>query len=77
MTNEIFAHYIVNSMPVGIRGLIIAGVFATMMGSTLGGPQRACDLVHPGFLPALYQPGLDRLRGRAGRANRHGASLAF
>lgn len=32
--NEIFAHYIVNEMPVGLRGLIIAGVFATMMGST-------------------------------------------
>jgi solute:Na+ symporter, SSS family len=32
--NEIFAHFIVNSLPVGLRGLIIAGVFATMMGST-------------------------------------------
>jgi SSS family solute:Na+ symporter len=32
--NEIFAHYIVTQMPVGLRGLIIAGVFATMMGST-------------------------------------------
>ncbi|NDG72933.1 MAG: hypothetical protein EBY32_16865, partial [Proteobacteria bacterium] len=32
--NEIFAHYIVHEMPAGIRGLIVAGVFATMMGST-------------------------------------------
>jgi Na+/proline symporter len=32
--NEIFAHFIVNNMPVGLRGLIIAGVLATMMGST-------------------------------------------
>jgi SSS family solute:Na+ symporter len=32
--NEIFAYYIVTSMPVGLRGLIVAGVFATMMGST-------------------------------------------
>ena len=32
--NEIFGHYIVHEMPVGFRGLIIAGVFATMMGST-------------------------------------------
>jgi solute:Na+ symporter, SSS family len=32
--NEIFAHYIVTQMPVGVRGIIVAGVFATMMGST-------------------------------------------
>ncbi len=32
--NEIFAYYIVTQMPVGMRGLIIAGIFATMMGST-------------------------------------------
>ncbi|MEO7724912.1 MAG: sodium:proline symporter, partial [Chthoniobacterales bacterium] len=32
--NEIFGYYIVHQMPVGFRGLIIAGVFATMMGST-------------------------------------------
>src|SRR6202040_1935897 len=32
--NEIFAYYIVTQMPVGLRGLIVAGVFATMMGST-------------------------------------------
>ena len=32
--NEIFAHFIVTQMPVGIRGIIVAGVFATMMGST-------------------------------------------
>jgi SSS family solute:Na+ symporter len=32
--NEIFAYYIVTQMPIGLRGLIVAGVFATMMGST-------------------------------------------
>jgi solute:Na+ symporter, SSS family len=32
--NEIFAYYIVTQMPSGLRGLIVAGVFATMMGST-------------------------------------------
>src|SRR6202521_151545 len=32
--NEIFGHYIVHEMPVVFRGLIIAGVFATMLGST-------------------------------------------
>jgi len=32
--NEIFAHYIVTQMPIGVRGIIVAGVFGTMMGST-------------------------------------------
>jgi len=31
--NEIFANYILHEMPVGIRGLLIAGIFATAMGS--------------------------------------------
>src|SRR5260370_14324494 len=32
--NEIFAYYIITQMPVGLRGLIVAGGFATMMGFT-------------------------------------------
>ena len=31
--NEIFANYILHEMPVGIRGLLLAGIFATAMGS--------------------------------------------
>src|ERR1700730_2608818 len=31
--NEIFCHYILYEMPVGIRGLLLAGIFATAMGS--------------------------------------------
>src|SRR5499427_2610889 len=31
--NEIFGHYILYEMPVGIRGLLLAGIFATAMGS--------------------------------------------
>ncbi len=31
--NEIFCHYILHEMPVGLRGLLIAGIFATAMGS--------------------------------------------
>src|SRR6266540_5032315 len=30
---DIFGSYILNVMPVGIRGLVLAGVFATAMGS--------------------------------------------
>src|SRR6266576_3533088 len=31
--NEIFCHYILYEMPVGVRGLLLAGIFATAMGS--------------------------------------------
>ncbi len=31
--NETFCHYILYEMPVGLRGLLIAGIFATTMGS--------------------------------------------
>lgn len=55
-TNEIFAHYIVHAMPVGIRGLIIAGVFATMMGST----SAALNALATSFIRDFYQPYLNR-----------------
>ena len=32
-TNEVFPYYIIHYMPIGIRGLIIAGIFSTAMGS--------------------------------------------
>jgi Na+/proline symporter len=32
-TNEVFAYFILKELPVGFRGLLIAGVFATAMGS--------------------------------------------
>lgn len=51
-TNEVFAHYIVHAMPVGIRGLIIAGVFATMMGST----SAALNALATAFIKDFYQP---------------------
>jgi SSS family solute:Na+ symporter len=50
--NEIFAHYIVNEMPVGMRGLIIAGVFATMMGST----SAALNALATSFTKDFYLP---------------------
>jgi SSS family solute:Na+ symporter len=31
--NEIFCHFILYKMPIGLRGLLIAGIFATAMGS--------------------------------------------
>jgi SSS family transporter len=54
--NEIFAHFIVNEMPIGLRGLIIAGVFATMMGST----SAALNALATSFTKDFYLPYLNR-----------------
>jgi Na+/proline symporter len=54
--NEIFAHFIVNDMPIGLRGLIIAGVFATMMGST----SAALNALATSFTKDFYLPYLNR-----------------
>jgi SSS family transporter len=54
--NEIFAHYIIHEMPAGVRGLIVAGVFATMMGST----SAALNALATAFIRDFYQPYLDR-----------------
>jgi len=50
--NEIFAHYIIHEMPTGMRGLIVAGVFATMMGST----SAALNALATSFTKDFYQP---------------------
>jgi solute:Na+ symporter, SSS family len=50
--NEIFAYYIVTQMPVGVRGLIVAGVFATMMGST----SAALNALATSFTKDFYLP---------------------
>jgi len=50
--NEIFAYYIVTQMPVGLRGLIVAGIFATMMGST----SAALNALATSFTKDFYLP---------------------
>lgn len=63
--NEVFAYYIVNEMPVVVRGLIVAGVFATMMGST----SAALNALATSFVRDFYLPctdgGLDDRRSVA------------
>jgi solute:Na+ symporter, SSS family len=59
--NEIFAHYIVNEMPVGLRGLIVAGVFATMMGST----SAALNALATSFTKDFYLPYINPAAGEA------------
>src|SRR5256714_6002903 len=66
--NEIFGHYIVHEMPVGFRGLIIACVFATMMGSTsaaLNAP--ATSFTKDFYLPYIRPDATDSQAIRAAR----------
>jgi SSS family solute:Na+ symporter len=50
--NEIFCHYILYEMPVGIRGLLLAGIFATAMGSL----STAINALATSFTRDWYQP---------------------
>jgi SSS family transporter len=59
--NEIFAYYIITQMPVGLRGLIVAGVFATMMGSTSAALNAlATSFTKDFFLPYFPHRGSQR-----------------
>jgi len=50
--NETFCHYILYQMPVGLRGLLIAGIFATTMGSL----STALNALATSFTRDWYQP---------------------
>lgn len=66
--NEIFGHYIVHEMPVVFRGLIIAGVFATMMGSTSAALNAlATSFTKDFYLPYIRPGANDRQAIRAAR----------
>jgi len=54
--NEIFAYFIINKMPVGLRGLIMAGVFATAMGSL----SAALNALATSFVKDFYAPYLKK-----------------
>ena len=67
--NEVFAYYIVTQMPIGLRGLIVAGVFATMMGSTSAALNAmATSFTKDFFLPYLKRGEGDRSAIYAARA---------
>jgi len=57
--NEIFAHFIVYNLPVGLRGLIVAGVFATMMGSTSAALNALATSFTSDFYLPYVNPGAD------------------
>ncbi len=66
--NEIFGDYIIHQMPVVFRGLIIAGVFATMMGSTSAALNAlATSFTKDFYLPYVRPGATDRQAIRAAR----------
>ena len=50
--NETFCHFILYEMPVGLRGLLIAGIFATAMGSL----STALNALATSFTRDWYEP---------------------
>src|SRR5213083_3297084 len=50
--NEIFCHYILYEMPIGLRGLLLAGIFATAMGSL----STALNALATSFTRDWYEP---------------------
>ena len=50
--NEIFCYYILHGLPVGVRGLLLAGIFATTMGSL----STALNALATSFTRDWYQP---------------------
>jgi len=66
--NDIFGDYIVHQMPVVFRGLIIAGIFATMMGSTSAALNAlATSFTKDFYLPYIRPGATDRQAIRAAR----------
>ncbi len=57
--NEILPEFIVAHMPVGLRGLIVAGVFATMMGSTSAALNALATSFTADFYLPYINPGAD------------------
>ncbi len=54
--NEIFAYYILSRLPMGMRGLLLAGIFATAMGSL----STALNALATSFVRDWYQPIINR-----------------
>ena len=73
--NETFCHFILYQMPVGLRGLLLAGIFATAMGSL----STALNALATSFTRDWYEPYINPgADGRAKFARRAvGDSLVF
>ena len=56
-TNEIFAYFILKEMPLGLRGLLVAGIFATAMGSLSAALNAlATSFTRDWYLPSRKTP---------------------
>ncbi len=55
-SSEVFAYYILHRLPVGMRGLLMAGIFATAMGSL----STALNALATSFVRDWYQPYINR-----------------
>src|SRR6266487_505845 len=66
--NETFCHFILYQMPVGIRGLLIAGIFATAMGSL----STALNALATSFTRDWYEPYIDKRTKSSRGALGHG-----
>ncbi len=60
-TNEIFSYYILNGLPPGMRGLLIAGIFATAMGSL----STALNALATSYTRDWHEPYFAKTRGDA------------
>ena len=61
-TNELFCYYILHELPVGMRGLLLAGIFATAMGSL----STALNALATSFVRDWYLPYIDPGAGEHG-----------
>jgi SSS family transporter len=59
--NEVFCYFILHQLPVGIRGLLVAGIFATTMGSL----SAALNALATSFTRDWYMPFLNPRAGDA------------
>jgi SSS family transporter len=60
-TNEIFSYFILNSLPPGMRGLLVAGIFATAMGSL----STALNALATSYTRDWHEPYFQKNRGDA------------
>ena len=70
--NETFCHFILYQMPVGLRGLLIAGIFATAMGSLSTAINALATSFTRDWRPALHQSSIHKRTKSSRRAVGHG-----
>jgi SSS family solute:Na+ symporter len=58
-TNELFCYYILHQLPTGMRGLLMAGIFSTAMGSL----STALNALATSFVRDWYQPYINPAAG--------------